>query len=195
MECEKSLAMQEGKRKMGGNTYYFMVRDQIIASLKDYPKTKRRLSILQFEYCHRHILTETEMINAMALAPRSADSEGSQTGTFSDNTMYIALHFQERRELLNHETLNEITREITILEAKVKKIEFYVSQLQKQQAEVIRCHYFEGIAWTDLQKTLHVSSRALLKRRDAAIHELVNMYIYLKSVTKEDISIHEKKEL
>ena len=94
---------------MGGNTYYFMVRDQIIASLKDYPKTKRRLSILQFEYCHRHILTETEMINAMALAPRSADSEGSQTGTFSDNTMYIALHFQERRELLNHETLNEIT--------------------------------------------------------------------------------------
>ena len=94
-------------------------------------------------------------------------------------TMRIAMEYQDRQNYLNHETMREIVEEMTEVEAALQKLEFYVSQLEPKQAEVIRAHYFEGITWAELQKRMHVTSRALLKRRDAAIEELASMYLYL----------------
>ena len=62
------------------------------------------------------------------------------------------MEYQDRQNYLNHETMREIVEEMTEVEAALQKLEFYVSQLEPKQAEVIRAHYFEGITWAELQK-------------------------------------------
>lgn len=154
------------------------LRKQVIADLKEYPNLKRKLALLQFECSHPPKVTGDDVIGGMALS-RPIDDGIRHAGYISDKTMRIAMEYQDRQNYLNHETMREIVEEMTEVEAALQKLEFYVSQLEPKQAEVIRAHYFEGITWAELQKRMHVTSRALLKRRGAAIEELASMYLYL----------------
>lgn len=154
------------------------LKKQVIADLKEYPVLKRKLALLQFERSHPPKITEDDVIDGMALS-RPIDDTIRQTSYISNKTMRIAMEYQDRKDYLNHETMREIVDEMTEVEASLQKLEFYVSQLEPKQAEVIQLHYFEGITWAELQKKLYVTSRALLKRRDSAIEELVSMYRYL----------------
>ena len=43
-------------------------------------------------------------------------------------------------------------QELAILRGRIEKLEFYVAQLDKRQAEVIRKYYFEEKTWPELQK-------------------------------------------
>ena len=45
---------------------------------------------------------------------------------------------KDEAERLNYATLLEIDQELNILQNRIKKLEFYVAQLEKKQAEVIR---------------------------------------------------------
>lgn len=179
------LKMITGKGAiMGGGDAKDRIRLQVMADLQEYASLKKKLALLKFECAHPQQVTENEVITQMALS--HPISEGIQkSGYISDKTMRIALQFQDRKEQLNRETINEIVREMTEIEMRLQKIEFYVQQLDTRQETVIRAHYFEGKTWVDLQKQFHLSVRALLKRRDAAVDELVSMYLYLQSIKKE----------
>ena len=169
---------------MGSGDAKDRIRLQVMADLQEYASLKKKLALLKFECAHPQQVTENEVITQMALS--HPISEGIQkSGYISDKTMRIALQFQDRKEQLNRETINEIVREMTEIEMRLQKIEFYVQQLDTRQETVIRAHYFEGKTWVDLQKQFHLSVRALLKRRDAAVDELVSMYLYLQSIKKE----------
>ena len=76
----------------------------------------------------------------------------------------------------------EIARELHSVERQLSKLEFYVSQLEEKQAEVIRKYYFEGKTWGELQREMHLSPRTLLKRRDDGLDALVSIYSYLGQV-------------
>ena len=70
-----------------------------------------------------------------------------------------------------------------------EKLEFYVAQLDKKQAEVIRKYYFEEKTWPELQKEMHASSRTLVKRRDDGLTALMAMGQYMEGVMKEQVRI------
>ena len=89
--------------------------------------------------------------------------------------MQIALNFQEETDRLNYATVMEIDQELAILRGRIEKLEFYVAQLDKKQAEVIRKYYFEEKTWPELQKEMHASSRTLVKRRDDGLTALMAM--------------------
>ena len=126
------------------------LRKQVIADLKEYPNLKRKLALLQFECSHPPKVTGDDVIGGMALS-RPIDDGIRHAGYISDKTMRIAMEYQDRQNYLNHETKREIVEEMTEVEAALQKLEFYVSQLEPKQAEVIRAHYFEGITWAVLQ--------------------------------------------
>ena len=78
----------------------------------------------------------------------------------------------------------EIAQELNAVERQVSKLEFYVSQLEEKQAEVIRKYYFEGKTWPELQREMHLTPRTLIKRRDDGLDALAEIYAYLGQVKR-----------
>ena len=103
--------------------------------------------------------------------------------------MQIALNFQDETERLNYATVLEIDQELQILRNRIEKLEFYVSQLEKKQAEVIRKYYFEEKTWPEIQKEMHISSRTLSKYRDDGLDALAAMGQYMRDVLKEPMQM------
>ena len=103
--------------------------------------------------------------------------------------MQIALNFQDETDRLNYATVLEIDQELHILKNRIAKLEFYVEQLEKKQADVIRKYYFEEKTWPEIQKEMHISSRTLSKYRDDGLDALSAMGQYMRDVLKEPMQM------
>ena len=157
------------------------IRVQVIEDLKSYPELKKKVVLLRFEQEHPARITDGEVLDSMALSRPVSDGI-RPSGHISDKTMLIATQFRDKADRLNQETIMEIARELHSVERQLSKLEFYVSQLEEKQAEVIRKYYFEGKTWGELQREMHLSPRTLLKRRDDGLDALVSIYSYLGQV-------------
>ena len=157
------------------------IRAQVIEDLKSYPELKKKIVLLRYELDHPAKISDGEVIDSMALSRPVSDGI-RPAGFISDKTMRIATQFRDRKDRLNQETIMEIARELHSVERQLSKLEFYVSQLEEKQAEVIRKYYFEGKTWGELQREMHLSPRTLLKLRDDGLDALVSIYSYLGQV-------------
>lgn len=161
------------------------IRTQVIEDLKSYHQLKKKLALLRFEQEHPARVSDDEVIDSMALSRPVSDSIRA-TGFISDKTMRIAAQFRDTRDRLNQSTSIEIAQELHAVEQQISKLEFYVSQLEDKQAEVIQKYYFERKTWNELQVEMHLSPRTFLKRRDDGLDSLVSMYTYLGQICKSD---------
>ena len=159
------------------------IRAQVIEDLKQYPMLKKKVALLRYEQGHPPRVTDGEGIDSMALSRPVSDGI-RPAGLISDKTLLIATQFRDRKDRLNQATIMEISQELHEVERQISKLEFYVSQLEKKQAEVIRKYYFEGKTWGELQQEMHLSPRTLIKRRDDGLDALADIYTYLGQVTK-----------
>ena len=157
------------------------IREQVIEDLKQYPALKKKIILLRYEQDHPARISDGEVIDSMALSRPVTDGIRSE-GFISDKTMRIATQFRDKKERLNQEAVMEIAQELHAVERQISKLEFYVSQLEEKQAEVIRGYYFEGKTWGELQQEMHLSPRTLIKRRDDGLDGLASMYSYLGQV-------------
>jgi len=160
-------------------------REDVDALLKEYPKWEKRIALLEFERENPARASDLGTISSWALG-HPIDGPGA-SGHISNKTMQIALNFQEATERINYSTVMEIDKELLALRDRVKKMDFYISQLDPKQAAVLKGHYFEGKTWEQLQKELHISSRTLSSRRDAGLDALIAMEKYLEEVTKQSV--------
>lgn len=160
------------------------IRAQVIEDLKDYPELKKKVVLLRYEQEHPARITDGEVLDTMALSRPVSDGI-RPSGYISDKTMRIATQFRDKADRLNQETIMEIAKELHDVERQLAKLEFYVSQLEDKQAEVIRKYYFERKTWGELQREMHLAPRTLIKRRDDGLDELVSIYSYLGKVKGE----------
>ncbi len=166
----------------------FTTREDIENLLKKYPGWKKKITLLEFERNNPSKAAELEVLDGLAFARPLIEGAG-MPGHISDKTMQIALSFREKTERMNCDTLLDIDQEIEILKTRIEKLDFYVSQLDERQAEVIRGHYFEGKSWSELQKELHISSRTLSNRRNNGLDALIAMGEYLEKVTRGPVLV------
>ena len=159
------------------------IRAQVIEDLKSYRSLQKKIILLRYEQEHPARISDSEVIDSMALSRPVIDGIRS-AGYISDKTMRIAAQFRDKKDRLNQETTMEIAQELHAVERQLSKLEFYVSQLEEKQAEVIRKYYFEGKTWGELQREMHLAPRTLIKRRDDGLDALVSIYMYLGQVTK-----------
>ena len=157
------------------------IKAQVIEELKQYPILKTKVMLLQYELDHPARITDDEVIDCMSLSRLVSDCI-RPSGFISDKTMRIATQFRDKKDRLNQETVMEIAQELHSVEQQLSKLEFYVSQLEEKQAEVIRKYYFEGKTWGELQQEMHLAPRTLLKRIDDGLDALVSIYSYLGQV-------------
>ena len=160
------------------------IREQVIDDLKQYPELKKKVILLRYEQEHPARLSDSEVIDSMALSRPVSDGI-RPAGFISDKTMRIATQFRDKKDRLNQETIMEIAQELYAVEQQLSKLEFYVSQLEEKQAEVIRKYYFERKTWGELQREMHLAPRTLIKRRDDGLDGLVSIYSYLGQVKGE----------
>lgn len=152
--------------------------------LEDYRKRDRQISLLHYEMRHCAHISSKEMINSMSLGHR--DSVGDRgKGHISNKKMYIALNYQEQMERMNAEAVGEIAQRLLKLEGEPDRLRYYVSLLEKREAEAIRLIYFEGYNQDDAAKKLGVVPRTLRRIKNRAVDKLAEMYEFLGHPGKE----------
>ena len=166
----------------------FATREDVVALLITYPKLQRKVRLLEYGRLHPSQVSQEEVISGLALS-HPLDGGPGPAGHISDKTMQIALNFQDETDRLNYVTVLEIDQELQVLRNRIEKLEFYVSQLEKKQAEVIRKYYFEEKTWPEIQMEMHISSRTLSKYRDDGLDTLAAMGQYMRDVLKESMQM------
>lgn len=155
-------------------------RAHILQLLEGYPERARKISLLRYELNHAGQISKNEMIEAMTLG--HGDGNGHSDGRISDKTLYIALNYQIRADKLNEEVKETIVTQLVDLEQKQSRLEYYVSLLEKRQAEVLRLGYFDCLPWEDVAPKVGVALRTVRKIKNRAIDELAAMYAFAQEL-------------
>lgn len=150
------------------------MKEHVVNLLKTYPERERKVALLHYELEHTAYTSGDEMIGAMALGHREGTSHSD--GHISDKTLYIALNYQLKADKLNADTRKEIVDQLVKLEQEQRRLEYYVSLLEKRQALVIRMAYFEGKTWEDVAEKVGVIMRTVHKIKNRALEQLAEMY-------------------
>ena len=118
---------------------------RVIELLKGWPERERKIAVLRFELKHFANIRKDETLEAMALGHGSG--MGLPSGHISDKTLYIALNYQGRTDKLNADTKESIATELVEQEYEQERLEYYISLLEKRQAEVLRLGYAQKMPW------------------------------------------------
>ena len=112
------------------------MKNYVIKQLETYHDRERKIAVLRYDLEHPSEVGVTEQIEAMNYG--SGEGVGHSKGHISNKTLYIALNYEEQAKQLNAESAKEIADELFILERRQKKLLYYISLLEKRQAEVVR---------------------------------------------------------
>lgn len=159
------------------------MEERVIQLLKSYPDRERQIAALHYKMQHNAQVTSDEVIAAMSLGHGDGVG-GSGKGHISDKTMYIALNYKERVDRMNTEAANEIARCLLELEAEQDQLRYFVSLLEKREAEVLRLTYFKGINQDSISKLLGVVPRTMRRIKKDAIGKLAEMYAFTENSMK-----------
>lgn len=157
------------------------MKKKVTQLLETYSDRERQIALLHYEMQHSARISPEEMIDGMSLG-HGDGMGGSSKGHISNKTMYIALNYQERMDRLNAEVVSEIAQRLLELEAEQDRIRYYLSLLDKREADVLRSFYFEGHSWEETAKKIGVVLRSVYKIKNKAIDHLAALYAYTTSL-------------
>lgn len=159
------------------------VKERVEQLLETYPDREWQIALLHYEMQHSAYISPEEMIDGMSLG-HGDGMGGNGKGRISDKTMYIALNYQEQMDRMNAEVANEIAQRLLELEAEQNRIRYYVSLLDKREAEVIRLAYFDKISQERIAEMLGVVPRTMRRIRKEAVMKLADMYTFTENSRK-----------
>lgn len=132
--------------------------------------------MLRYELEHPAQISQEEMIEAMSFA--RGDGIGRADGHISNKTLYIALNYKDQADRINVETVDEVGQRLVLLEQEQERLVYYVSLLDKRQADVLRLAFFEWLSWEEIAKMLGVALRTAHKIKSQALDKLVEIYAF-----------------
>ena len=165
---------KSGKRKE--NVMNAEMKNYVIKQLETYHDRERKIAVLRYDLEHPSEVGVTEQIEAMNYG--SGEGVGHSKGHISNKTLYIALNYEEQAKQLNAESAKEIADELFILERRQKKLLYYISLLEKRQAEVVRMVYMEGVSTKKAAEQHGLNVRTIERIRKDAVDNLAEMYAY-----------------
>lgn len=152
------------------------MKNYVIKLLETYHDRERKIAVLRYDLEHPSEVGVTEQIEAMNYG--SGEGVGHSKGHVSNKTLYIALNYEEQAKQLNAESAKEIADELFILERRQKKLLYYISLLEKRQAEVVRMVYMEGVSTKKAAEQHGLTVRTIERIREDAVDNLAEMYAY-----------------
>lgn len=152
------------------------MKNYVIKLLETYHDRERKIAVLRYDLEHPSEVGVTEQIEAVNYG--SGEGVGHSKGHISNKTLYIALNYEEQAKQLNAESAKEIADELFILERRQKKLLYYISLLEKRQAEVVRMVYMEGVSTKKAAEQHGLTVRTIERIRKDAVDNLAEMYAY-----------------
>ena len=152
-------------------------KEKVMNLLENYQRNQEQIALLHYELKHPAELSLEEEIDVMNFG--RGDGIGHSEGHISNKTMYIALNFREKVAKENTDIITEISKKLVELEQERDRLHYYVSLLDKRQAEVIRLFYFKGHSWDEISQELGVALRTAHKIKAQAVERLVEMYSFM----------------
>ena len=165
---------KSGNRKE--NVMNAEMKNYVTKLLRTYHDRERKIAVLRYDLEHPSEVGVTEQIEAMNYG--SGEGVGHSKGHISNKTLYIALNYEEQAKQLNAESAKEIADELFILERRQKKLLYYISLLEKRQAEVVRMVYMEGVSTKKAAEQHGLTVRTIERIRKDAVDNLAEMYAY-----------------
>lgn len=152
------------------------MKNHVIKLLETYHDRERMIAVLRYDLEHPAKVNSSEQIEAMNY--RRGDDIGNVKGHISNKTLYIALNYEEQAGRLNAEAAREVADELFGLEQQQKKLLYYVSLLEKRQANVIHLVYMERLSTKTVAERYSLTSRTIDRIKREAIDNLAEMYVY-----------------
>ena len=155
-------------------------KQRVIKLLESHQERTKLIELLHYELAHPKCVSESEMIEALALT--HGEGGGRPSGRISDKTLYIALSYQERTAEINRIGANEIAEQLAAMEHEQERLKHYVTLLSKRHREVIELYYFKKMSPEDVAKQIKVCVRHMHSIKAKAVDELVSMYEYVDAL-------------
>ena len=156
------------------------MKNYVLNLLDTYQDRERKIAVLRYELEHPAQISPEEMIGAMSFA--RGDGTGRTEGHISNKTLYIALNYKDQADRINVETVDEVARRLVVLEQEQERLVYYVSLLDKRQADVLRLAYLDQFSWEEIARMLGVALRTAHKIKSQAVDKLVEMYAFAGTV-------------
>lgn len=150
------------------------MKNYVIKLLETYHDRERMIAVLRYDLGHPAKVNSSEQIEAMNY--RRGDDIGNVKGHISNKTLYIALNYEEQAERLNAEAAREVADELFGLEQQQKELLYYVSLLEKRQANVIHLIYMERLSTKAVAERYSLTGRTIDRIKREAIEDLAEMY-------------------
>lgn len=156
------------------------MQDHVIHLLKSFRQRKQRINLLRYELLRHINVSGDDMIDSMTFGTDTDADHGSDRS--QDKILYIMLNYQKFADKLNMETINEILSELVKLEMEQKRLCYYVSLLNCQEAQAVRRVYFDGHSWEQTAEELGVVRRTAYRIKARALANLAWMYEYVDGI-------------
>lgn len=151
------------------------IEGEVLRQLEGYRYNKQRVAALRYELDHFDDITPDDTIAAMTFA-HSIDGARLPAGHTSDKTQYIALHYQERTDMSNRRSRDDILAEYLPVMQSVDRLEHYIALLKPEEAKVINLRYGEGKKMVEIAKILDISLKSVTNIRRKALDRLCEIY-------------------
>ena len=148
----------------------------VIELLETYHDRERMIAVLHYELEHPIKISGAEQIEAMNYG--HGDGIGGTKGHISNKTLYIALNYEEQAERLNASATKEIADKLFELEQRQKKLMYYITLLEKRQADVVRLIYIEKLSMKEVAERYGLTCRTIDRIKKEAVESLADMYAY-----------------
>lgn len=152
------------------------MKNFVIKLLETYHDRERMIAVLRYDLEHPARVNGSEQIEAMNYG--RGDGIGNAKGHISNKTLYIALNYEEQAGRLNAEAAGEVADELFELEQQQRKLLYYVSLLEKRQANVVHLIYMERLSTKTVAERYALTSRTIDRIKREAIEKLAEMYAY-----------------
>lgn len=156
-------------------------KEYVIMLLKNHSRMVREAATLRFELKNFVKIQDDKIIGGMALSHQMGD--GIRSGRISDKTADVALRYREVVDQVNEEAYKAVVHRLNALETAIERLDFYLAQLDKTQAEVLQGYYFERRTWREMQEGMNLATKSLRRIRDTAVASLAEQYALLFSLS------------
>ena len=160
------------------------IRGHVESILRGYPAMKKELGVLRFELARITSSLHPEVIMNETFA-RSGNERvaGSRPG---DKTADIVVeHIDSQRNSVYH-ALSALIHNNQI---ELQRLEYYLSLLPEDEAEVVKLFYCDGLSWEEIIKSASCSFSTLRRKKKKGVDKLSYYYSILDSFSPDNLNL------
>jgi hypothetical protein len=147
------------------------IRKHVESILNSYPDMKQQLKALRYEMDILQKTLDPGMIEDKVFA-HSGGERVSSSQPRNQTADIVIEHVDGQRDARYH-ALKSIMYTMGL---EVRRLEHHLALLPKEEADIIRWFYFDGLSWASIAKKTSLTIRSAQRRRKCGLDGLVNFY-------------------